>query len=233
MPKKVLQRKIPSPVKNPDLVEERRNQIFEAAWRLFTKQGYHVTGLRELSRKTGISLGNLYNYINTKEDILYLLHQKAAEIVVQAINEETSDVTGPMEKLKEMIDVELCTMDKYQDLILLIYQESHALSRKSLHAMLQREEMHIQRFQKVLEEGMAQGVFKPSNPKMLANMIKTMIDGWVLKRWALRGRVSLEEMSQGIVDVLEKGILNQRKPPGVDPSSRRKSRAEKDKGKGQ
>ncbi len=223
MHKKTFHRKIPSPVKNPDLVEERRNQIFEAAWRLFTKQGYHVTSLRNLSKETGISLGNLYNYINTKEDILYILHQKAAEIVVQAINEETSDVTDPMEKLKEMIDVELRTMNKYQDLILLIYQESHALSRKSLHAMLQREETHIRRFQKVLEDGMAQGAFRPSNPKMLANVIKMMIDTWVLKRWALRRKVSLQEMKEGIISVLAKGILNRENAGKAHPGKRQKA----------
>ena len=225
MPKKVLHRKIPSPVKNPELVEERRNQIFESAWRLFTKQGYHVTGLRDLSKETGISLGNLYNYINTKEDILYIIHQKAAEIVVHAINEETRDARDPVEKLNEMIDVELRTMDKYQDLILLIYQESHALGRESLHAMLQREEMHIQRFQKVLEEGMAQGVFRPSNPKMLANVIKMMIDTWVLKRWALRRKVSLEEMREGIISVLEKGILDRENAERACSRKRQKAAA--------
>jgi AcrR family transcriptional regulator len=230
MPKRILQRKIPSPVKNPDLVEARRSQIFEGAWRLFMKKGYHVTGLRELSRETGISLGNLYNYINTKEDILYIIHQKAAEIVVQAINEQTSDVIDPLEKLKEMIDIELRTMDKYQDLILLIYQESHALSRKSLHSMLQREESHIQRFQRVLEEGMVAGVFKRSNPKMLANLIKMMIDGWVLKRWALRGRVSLKQMKKGIIDLVEHGIRSGKEVPVSKSVKPKRIRLQKERG---
>lgn len=62
-----------------------------------------------------------------------------------------------------MVDIELHTMDKYQDLILLIYQESHALRKKSLQLLLRGEEIHIQRFQKVLEDGMALGVFRPCN----------------------------------------------------------------------
>ena len=208
MSKASFQKKIPSIIKNPDLIRERRNQIFEGASRLFTKKGYHVTGLRELSKETGISLGNLYNYINTKEDILYIIHQKAAEMILEAIDQETSDVNDPVEKLKEMIEIELLTMDKYQDLILLIYQESHALSKKSLRSLLRGEEMHIRRFQKVLEEGMKKGVFKRSNSILLANLIKMMIDSWVLKRWALRGKVSLEEVKKEIFELVQCGIMN-------------------------
>ena len=210
MSKTSFQKKIPSIIKNPDLIKERRNQIFEGASRLFTKKGYHVTGLRELSKETGISLGNLYNYINTKEDILYIIHQKAAEMILEAIDQETSDVNDPVEKLKEMIEIELLTMDKYQDLILLIYQESHALSKKSLRSLLRGEEMHIRRFQKVLEEGMKKGVFKRRNSILLANLLKMMIDSWVLKRWALRGKVSLEEVKKEIFELVENGIKREK-----------------------
>jgi len=216
MPKASFQKKIPTVIKNHQLIKERRNQIFEAASRLFTKKGYHVTGLRELSKESGISLGNLYNYINTKEDILYIIHQKAAEMILEAINQETSDVSDPVEKLKEMIEIELQTMDKYQDLILLIYQESHALSKKSLRSLLKGEEMHIQKFQKVLEDGMAKGVFKPGNSIILANLIKMMIDCWVLKRWALRGKATLKEMKKEIVELVQNGIIKKGRPGHPD-----------------
>jgi AcrR family transcriptional regulator len=209
MPKTTFQKKIPTVIKNPRLIKERRNQIFEAASKLFTKKGYHVTGLRELSKEAGISLGNLYNYINTKEDILYIIHEKAAEMILEAIDQETSDVTDPVEKLKEMIEIELVTMDKYQELILLIYQESHALSKKSLRSLLRGEEMHLQRFQKVLEDGMEKGIFKRSNPVMAANLIKMMIDCWVLKRWALRGKVSLKKMKEAILQLVQHGIMKE------------------------
>lgn len=208
MPKGVFPRKISSSIKNRDLVEKRRNQIFHGARKLFAKKGYHLTGLRELSKETGISLGNLYNYVKTKGDILYIIHQKAAEIISRAINQESKCASDPMAKLKEMIEIELHTIDKYQDLILLIYQESHALSKKSLRSLLRSEEMHLEGYQKVLEAGMALGVFRPCNSTLLANIIKIMIDCWALKRWSLRRRVSLEEMKKGILELVEKGIIN-------------------------
>lgn len=216
-------RRIPSSIRNAKLIEKRRNQIFEAAAKLYSRKGYHETGLRELSKEIGISLGNLYNYINTKDDILYIVHQKTADIVSQSINQEFSDFYDPVAKLKEIIEIELQTIDKYQDLILLIYRESHALRRASLHALLKSEEIHLQKYQRVLEDGMVLGVLKPFNSLMLANVIKMIIDCWALKRWSLRGKVSLEEMKKGIFELIEGGIVSKENTSKLRKSRKIKS----------
>ena len=207
MAKKTLRKKISTKIKNTKLVEERHEQIFQAASKLIQKKGYHMTTLRDLSKETGISLGNLYDYITTKEDILYLVHERAAQMVRGAVSQEMSDVTDPVQKLRQMIESELEAMHRYQNLVMTIYQESHSLSKPSLGTMLRSEEAHIGRFKEVIEEGIKLGVFKEANPVMLANVIKMMIDCWVLKRWNLRGKVSLEEMKQGILQMVQAGIM--------------------------
>ncbi len=49
----------------------RRNQhrIEAGALRVFTRQGFHGTSVRDIARAAGVSLGNLYNYYPTKERI--------------------------------------------------------------------------------------------------------------------------------------------------------------------
>jgi AcrR family transcriptional regulator len=210
MANKTFRKKISTRIKNSRLVEERHEQIFQAASKLIQKKGYHLTTLRDISRETGISLGNLYDYITTKEDILYMVHEKAAEIVARILGQEMGDigdVKDPVQRLKEMIEKELEAVDRYQDLVMTIYQESHSLSKPSLRTMLRSEDAHIGKFKKVIEEGIKLGVFKEANPVMLANVIKMMIDCWVLKRWDLRGKVSLEEMKQGVLQMVQTGIM--------------------------
>lgn len=211
MLKRGFKRKILTKIKNSQLVEERHEQIFQAAFKFIQKKGYHRTTIRDLSKETGISLGNFYDYINTKEDILYIVHEKARKIVDKAIGENMSNVGDPVQQLKGMIEKELKTIDKYQDLIMSIYQESHALSKSSLKCMLSSEEVHMERYKKVLEEGIKSGVFKPNNTTMLANIIKMMIDCWVIRRWALRGKVGLEEMEDGLVGMVLGGIMFDKK----------------------
>jgi AcrR family transcriptional regulator len=210
MAEKTFRKKISTRIKNSKLVEERHEQIFQAASKLIRKKGYHMTTLRDISRETGISLGNLYDYIATKEDILYIVHEKAAEMVTRTLSQEMGDigdVRDPVQRLKQMIEQELQMIDRYQDLVMTIYQESHSLSKPSLRTMLRSEEVHIGKFKEVIEEGIELGVFKEANPVMLTNIIKMMIDCWVLKRWNLRGKVSLEEIKQGILQMVQTGIV--------------------------
>lgn len=207
MPKRAFTRKISTRIKNSKLVEERHEQIFQAASKLIQKKGYHMTTLRDLSKETGISLGNLYDYIATKEDVLYMVHEKAAQMVLGVTSQGMGDIRNPVEKLREMIEKELEAIDRYQDLVMTIYQESHSLSKPSLRTMLRSEEAHTGKFREVIEEGIKLGVFKEANPVMLANVIKLMIDCWVLRRWNLRGKVSLEEMKQGILQMVQAGIM--------------------------
>jgi len=206
MGKKLYVNKIPSRIKDQVLVEERRNQIFECARELFCKKGYHRTGIREFSREAEISLGNLYNYISTKEDILSIVHEKTYEIVLKALRDGTRDILDPTDKMRQMIHIELRTMDEYQDLVMLLYQESHILSKESLTIMLKNEEIHVGMFKEALEDGVAAGVFQCGNPLILAHIIKVMIDSWVLKRWAFKG-TGIREMEDEIMGLLEHGVL--------------------------
>jgi AcrR family transcriptional regulator len=208
--KKLLARSIPTNIKNKSLVEKRRQQIFEAVVKLISKKGYHRTTLREISKESGIALGNLYDYISTKEDILYIIQEKATQAVTEAISKDNGGNFNPVEKLERLINSELNAMNKYQDLIMIIYQESHAMFKETLHSLLRSERGHVEQYEKVIREGIKKGFFKPRNVRMLANMIKMLIDAWIIKRWDLRKKVSLKEMRQGILDIVFEGIIRHR-----------------------
>ena len=56
--------------KRSKAVARRREQILEAAVTCFIENGYHQTGVRDIARRAGISLGNLYNHFPGKHDVL-------------------------------------------------------------------------------------------------------------------------------------------------------------------
>lgn len=49
---------------------QRKNAILEAAVTCFIENGYHQTGVRDIAKKAGVSLGNLYNYFAGKTEVL-------------------------------------------------------------------------------------------------------------------------------------------------------------------
>ena len=53
------------------LKEDIRNRIVTAARNEFIKNGFRKTSMRTISAKSGVTLGNIYNYFKTKDDIFY------------------------------------------------------------------------------------------------------------------------------------------------------------------
>src|ERR1051326_7124583 len=57
-------------------VVRRKHKIEEAALRVFIRQGYHGTSMREIADASRVSIGNIYNYYPTKEDLFVAIVQR-------------------------------------------------------------------------------------------------------------------------------------------------------------
>ncbi|HWS55545.1 MAG TPA: TetR/AcrR family transcriptional regulator [Pyrinomonadaceae bacterium] len=69
------------PKLSTEVMEERRGRIEDAAKELFIKRGFHATSMRDIATGAGTSLGNLYNYYRTKEDILESIIAKYQKVI--------------------------------------------------------------------------------------------------------------------------------------------------------
>jgi AcrR family transcriptional regulator len=52
-----------------EAVARTRSRIHAAAVELFTTQGFHGTGMRQIAKQAEVSLGNLYNHHRTKQEL--------------------------------------------------------------------------------------------------------------------------------------------------------------------
>jgi len=207
---------IPTKVKNKELVEKRRAQIIIAAINLFTrtKRGLNRTTLREIADVCGISHGNIYDYMRSKEDLLFLMHDFINDVICESIDRVSQNIDQPFEKLRRMIKCESEFSYQMTDAILLIYQETQLLFKNEdlLKSVLGKERQHHERYEAVLEKGIKKGVFRDLNPRLVANLIKIMAECWALKRWDLRGHVTQLQMEKSILDLVFYGILCQERP---------------------
>jgi len=49
--------------------ERTRKGILEAAYKLFTEQGYAATSMRQIAEESGLALGGIYNHFSSKEQV--------------------------------------------------------------------------------------------------------------------------------------------------------------------
>ena len=62
--------------KDPELIRQKHQRIVDCSCRLFFKKGYHPTTIRDIAKACGMSMGQLYHYISSKDDVLFLVHKQ-------------------------------------------------------------------------------------------------------------------------------------------------------------
>jgi AcrR family transcriptional regulator len=62
------------------LVEARRNQILDAATEMFAEQGFHQSTTKDVARRAGIAEGTIYNYFESKDDLLIGMMTRLTEL---------------------------------------------------------------------------------------------------------------------------------------------------------
>lgn len=111
------------PKLSQECVEERKCTIEEAAKRLFINQGYHGTSIRDIAAEAGVSLGNVYNYYKTKEEILESLINKHQNMVSERIGRIFEEIDEPLlpENLVKFGKLVQQLVNEHSDYWLLMY----------------------------------------------------------------------------------------------------------------
>ena len=192
-----------SKIKDNELIKAKQNDICVAAERLFAKKGYHNTSIREIAEQSKISIGSLYDYIDNKEDILFMLSQRFHSEIVKELVKVLNSGLGVIQELKGTIETTLRVIDRFQEYVLFTYRDSKMLKKEDLIAVLEQESFVTDTFTKIIKKGMEEGLFETDEPEIMANMINIMTHSWALKRYTLK-RFSLFSFQQ----ILNRFVLN-------------------------
>lgn len=104
-------------------IEKRKDTIEDAARELFIKQGFHATSMRDIAKDAGVSLGNLYNYYETKDAIFESIVAKYLEVIDERLREMFSSIDEPLEpeSLRRLGELAGDIVNKHSDFWLLMY----------------------------------------------------------------------------------------------------------------
>lgn len=183
-------------IKDPELVERRRRQIVAAAVQLFIEKGFHKTTTRQIAKAAGFSIGTLYEYVASKEDVLYLVCEAIHDQVEKGIGEVSSQAKKGREALAAMIEEFFRICHRMSNFILLIYQETHALPEQWRKKVLRNEIRINGLIEDALKRIAASGDLAHLDEKdleLMAHNISVMGHMWTFRRWSLSRRYTLEE----------------------------------------
>jgi AcrR family transcriptional regulator len=194
-------------IKNANLIDLRRKQIIKGAIKVFIAKGFHNATVREIAEEAGLTMGSLYNYINTKQDIIYIVYDYITKVLREDMKEAIVGVKDPKERLKAALRQNLNAVYKNQDIIMFLYRESASLDKESLYTVLARETKYIELFEDILREYFKGKEVSESRLRLSADLLSYIPVIVTFRRWSLRRRFdSMDTVLEGILDFVLHGI---------------------------
>jgi len=170
-----------------------RKKIIDAASALYARKGYGATSIQEISETANVALPVTYHYVKKKSGIMRLIMEDVLNIFQESLIEEIKDIVDPVEKLAIAVILYLRVLDRQREKMLLLYQKSSSLDRRSKKRIMGLEVQVSEIFLNIINEGIAQGVFKAVDVDLMAYNILMLSQMWILKHWHFKKRLTLDK----------------------------------------
>ena len=179
--------RIKSNIKDKTLINKKRDHIANKSVELFVKKGYHQTTVREIAKASGMSMGALYDYISTKEDILFLVCDHIHTTVSNKLKNSFIEEKNALENLKVAIGEYYNIIDEIQDYMLLLYQETKSLNKNARKYVFNAELELTGIFENILKQCIKEKSIglKNTEVKLVAQNIMVVGQMWAFRRWIL------------------------------------------------
>lgn len=173
-------------IKNVNVAIVNLEKIFRATFRLANSKGFQAMSLRDLSRETSISMGGLYAYIGSKDDLASVIEGVMRQYIEAVVGSLVAAELAPVHRLKAIIFGELYMIELMNPWYYFCYMELKGLPREQ-----QRQAMDLeQKFDSILIDafhaGMEQGQFSCDQPELLAPQVTASMQQWYLKYWKFK-----------------------------------------------
>ncbi|WP_431029051.1 TetR/AcrR family transcriptional regulator [Lysinibacillus sp. LZ02] len=201
--------RVETSVKDESLIEIRRKQIIRAGVNLFREKGFHRATTREIAKAAGFSIGTLYEYIRTKEDVLYLVCDSIFNEVMDRLSHFSTN-PGTIDSLKEAIRQYFLLIDNMLDEFTIMYQETKSLPKDAMRYVLSKELEMVAIFQKMIADCVENGVLDLNEKELFlaANHLAVQGQSWAFRKWAMKHHYTIEEYIELQTNLFLNGVLH-------------------------
>jgi AcrR family transcriptional regulator len=220
-----MSRQVAANVKSPVLLTERRQQIVAAAIEVFLEKGFNGASVRDVCVRAGITQGNLYNYVRSKDDILYLICDEATARYQAALSEALEGVTDPKQRLIRAVEATVAAVYDTGDHMLLLFRESHALAPASMKAVLARADSFYSMVREIVAEAVAAGHARAIDIDDAANLVTYLPTLFAHRRWRFRDKADRARMIESATAFIIGGLGVRQRRRRTGTTKRKKGNA--------
>lgn len=185
-----------------DIRQEKRELILETALEVFATHGYHGASISTIANHAGIAKGLIYNYFDSKEELLKAILQKGIEDIRYVFNDSLRTVLTP-DALIRIVKLYFKQLKENSDFWRLYY--SIAMQPVVMDMIEKEFEGIVNPYQKLLTKYYSlQGSKDPVADALLAH---ALIDGITLNYVMVHHDIDLDMFEEVVVKRLARPLF--------------------------
>lgn len=151
--------------------KDKKELIREAATRVISRKGYFQTRPKDVAEEAGISVGTIYNYFESKQEILVDIFSEEFSDRKE-FYQELSDKDLPLiEQIKKILKRHFSRLSNHKELMRVIIQERFKPGSKLGRKLNESYGEVIYYIEQLIEEALEKEQIRPCNPKIIASAL--------------------------------------------------------------
>ena len=196
--------------RTPKVVEDRSEQIIDAALRVFSRKGFTKATNKDIAREAGITPGLIYYYFENKEALFRALVESRSPLrLLSSLPEQARDM--PVEPFMRFLLGQILAFVEGEQFVGLI--------RVMLPEIIHSDDPYLSQtvtdiFGRVVEIVSAyfvakvqSGELRPLDAALTAQVLVGSVIGFVLRRQLIRDQLALALTQEQIVDAIMETML--------------------------
>lgn len=165
-------------------VSSRRRQLLDAAVAVMERTGFHQMSMQALADEAQVSVGLIYKYFDSKEEILL----DAIVGILEAFSDQLApamEAAGedPVDRIAAGFDRYVRIIDANRHAVALTYRESRTLPPEGRARIMELEVATAAPLRAAVESGIAAGVFAAVDVDLMVYDLVMLAHAWALKHW--------------------------------------------------
>lgn len=166
----------------PDVTEERKDQILDAATEVFAEKGFGDTRMDDIVQESGLSKGTLYWYFKSKDEIILSIFERMFSREFQELENLIAENGTAEDRLLYYTERAIEDVTRMLRLLPLAYEfMAWAFRRKVVQDAFK---LYINKYMDILvpmiQQGIDSGEFKDIDPRSAAITTGAIFEGTIL-----------------------------------------------------
>jgi len=193
------------------LVEQRRNEILDAASKVFSKYGFAKTTIDQIANQADLGKGTVYQYFKSKNELFLSAGERGMDRLKDSVLTVIEKEKDPINRIEKAIRAYLSFFEQNSNMAAILMQEQSVFKKKVQKRYFEHYYGHINKTREIFKTAISQGLIKDINVDKAISILTSMLNGLVYM-WQVEGmKYTLNSRVDMVLKIFFTGVLRDEK----------------------